>query len=65
MTTETLPTAVDDLAEALAVALHKHMHLQAEVGWPSDVERLTFENLDASIALFLAFLDQLDAGAAA
>ena len=52
---------VDDLAEELHAGIHEHMTRQAELGWPSDVERLVWHQLDIALALLLAYLDKLDA----
>ena len=54
-------TAIDDLA----VELHDGVHVQMQryvdgPGWPNEVERLVYQSLDAALALFLAYLDQLD-----
>lgn len=52
---------MDDIAEYLHEEAHKQMDRQASAGgWPTDVERLVYQNLDTALVLYLTHLDQID-----
>lgn len=54
--------AIDDIAAVLHQGVHQQMQAYVDgPGWPNEVERLVYASIDTALALFIAFIESLDA----